>query len=222
MPIIKALIARELLNTWRNPQAILQPLLFFILTICLFPIALGADNASLSKIAPAALWIALLLAALLASEQLFYTDYQAGTLSQDIIHLEDTWLLLLAKLIAAWLRFALPLIVCLPLIILLLHIPLHALGLISALMMLGSFCLLLIGMIGAALTLSQSQSTFLVFLIVVPLYLPLLIIGVSATQDGLLGLPVSGFFALLGAFSLFSLITIVPFSLLAIKAQALP
>ncbi len=98
--MFNALILRELITAWRNPQAILQPLFFFILTICLFPITVGSDN-NLFLIAPISLWIALLFAALLASKQLFFQDYQYGILSQDVIHLSDLWLMLLAKLVAA-------------------------------------------------------------------------------------------------------------------------
>ena len=121
--MLATLIRRELHTSLRNPQTILQPLLFYTLTIILFPLASGADNDTLLRIAPAALWIALLLAALLAGEQLFAADYADGTLSQDRLHLPDLWLLLPAKLAAVWLRFTLPLLAILPLLALMLHIP---------------------------------------------------------------------------------------------------
>ncbi|MDO5091323.1 MAG: heme exporter protein CcmB [Cardiobacteriaceae bacterium] len=215
------LFTRELLVTWRNPQLIFQPLLFFILTLCLFPIGLGTDANTLANIAPAALWIALLLAALLAGEQLFAADYQDGTLSQDAIHL-PLWLLVGIKIAAAWLRFILPLLLALPLVALMLHIPLARLPITALLMATGSLALLLIAAIGAALTLTQSQATFLRYLIVIPLYLPVLIIGVTASADHFLGLPVHGHAALLAAFTLFSLIAMIPFTALAIRAQPLP
>lgn len=220
--MLNTLLQRELLNTWRNPQALLQPLLFFLLTVCLFPIASGVDNQNLQHITPPALWIALLFATLLASERFFTHDYHHGILSQDILHLSDYWLSLIAKLLAAWLGFILPLLACLPLLMILLHIPWSILGLMIALLSLGSFCLLLIAMLGAALTLSQTHNSFLKFLIVMPLFMPLLIIGVSATRDSLLGLPVYGHIALLAALTLFSCISIIPFASLAIKAQSLP
>ena len=100
--MLSLLIRRELRASLRSPHTLLQPVLFFTLTICLFPLASGADNEALARIAPAALWIALLLAALLASEQLFAEDYADGTLSQDRIHLHELWQLLAAKLAAAW------------------------------------------------------------------------------------------------------------------------
>lgn len=220
--MLTILIRRELHTSLRNPQTILQPLLFYTLTIILFPLASGADNDTLLRTAPAALWIALLLAALLAGEQLFAADYADGTLSQDRIHLPDLWLLLPAKLTAAWLRFTLPLLAMLPLLALMLHIPAANIPATAALLALGSLPLLLIGALGAVLTLTQTHGTFLRFLIVVPLYIPVLIIGVTAGHDNLLGLTIGGHYALLGAFSLFALITIIPFATLALKAQHLP
>ena len=220
--MLTILIRRELHTSLRNPQTILQPLLFYTLTIILFPLASGADNDTLLRTAPAALWIALLLAALLAGEQLFAADYADGTLSQDRLHLPDLWLLLPAKLTAAWLRFTLPLLAMLPLLALMLHIPAANIPATAALLALGSLPLLLIGALGAVLTLTQTHGTFLRFLIVVPLYIPVLIIGVTAGHDNLLGLTIGGHYALLGAFSLFALITIIPFATLALKAQHLP
>lgn len=219
--MLNLLIQRELHTAWRNPQRLLQPVLFFALTLCLFPIALGTDENTLRASAPAALWLALLLAALLAGEQLFYDDYHDGTLSQDRVHLEALWLLPLAKLIAAWLRFTLPLLLCLPLMALLLHIPIATLPALAALIAIGSVSLLLIAMLGAALTVSQTQSTFLLFLIVMPLYIPVLILGVSAANSIAAGLPFVGLFALLGAFALFAALVMIPFATLALKTQNL-
>ena len=163
-----------------------------------------------------------MLAALLASEQLFAEDYADGTLSQDCIHLAELWQLLAAKLAAAWLRFTLPLLAVLPLLALMLHIPAAKLPALAALLVLGSLPLLLIGALGAVLTLAQTHGTFLRFLIVVPLYIPILIIGVTAGHYNLLGLAIGGHYALFGVFSLFALITIIPFATLALKAQHLP
>ncbi len=220
--LLTRLVQRELRIAWRKPQAIFQPILFFSLTICLFPLAIGTDNASLQHSAPAILWIALFLSVILAADSLFAEDYHDGTLAQDRMHLDPLWLLVFAKAFSAWLRFTLPLLILLPLITLMLHIPAHNLPWIALLLTLGSFVLLMIGTIGAALTLSQLQSTFLLFLIVVPLYIPVLIIGVTATRDSLLGLSIHGPLALLGAFVLFSVITIIPFSTLALRSQPLP
>lgn len=216
------LIKRELKNTLRKPQQIIQPIIFYSLTLCLFPLALGADKNSLQTITPAALWISLLLATLLATQTLFQEDYEDGTLSQDIIHIDPLSLGIASKISIAWLRFILPLYLIMPLFCLMFHIPLQKLPVLLLLLSLGSASLFFIGAIGAAITLSESQQNFLLFLIVLPFYFPALIIGVKATQDALIGLPSSGTSALLGALMLFSLLLSLPFTALALRAQNLP
>lgn len=216
------LIYRELRTAWREPQAIFQPIIFFAITISLFPIALGADSNTLQNSAPAALWLALLLASMLAASSLFAEDFADGTLSQDVIHLSDLWLAIIAKVCAAWLTFLLPLLILLPLFCLMLHIPMTALPAVALETALGSFALLMIGTLGAVLTLNKGKSTFLQFLIVVPLYFPILILGTTATAHLLHGFSISGELALLAAFSLFALISIVPFATLALRYQPLP
>lgn len=220
--MIDLLIRRELRNTLRDPQTIFQPLLFFALTICLFPIVLGIEGDSLAKSAPAAVWIALLFACLLAAGNLFEQDYANGILTQDVLHLPDLWLLIIAKILAAWTCFVMPLLIMLPLMGALLNITPARLPGIAAQTALGSLSLLAIATLGAVLTLNRKRTVFLQFLITVPLYLPTLIIGSNATHNLLIGLPVAGEYALLGAIALFSGLSIVPFSTLALRNQALP
>lgn len=219
--MLNNIIYREILTTLRNTHILLQPLLFFILTLLLFPIALGADNNTLRQTAPAALWIALLLASLLAAGQLFQHDFDDGTLAQDCIHFQEFWLVILAKLLTIWLRFILPLLLTLPLLALMFHIPLQHLPKIALLLFCGSFTLLLLGGVGAALTLTQNHNSFLLFLITLPFYIPALIIGATATHDAVLGLSIDGQLALLTALMLFTILTALPFTTLAIKSQSL-
>lgn len=212
---------RELRAHLKNLQTTLQPILFYLLTTLLFPIALGADNQSLAKSAPAALWIPLLLSTLLAGEQLFHEDYKSGRLGQDRLHTE-LWVLVLAKVVAAWLRLVLPLLLLLPLLGVMLHIAFEKQSALAALLVISSLNLLTISALGAGLTLSQTNSTFLRYLIITPLYLPTLILGISASADTLLGLPIHGYYALLGSLTLFGLLSVLPFTQLAIKHQSLP
>ena len=215
------LIRRELRNHLRDPQRLFQPPLFFVLTICLFPIALGMDANLLLQSAPAALWVPLMLSCLLAAANLFEEDYANGMLAQDAIHLPDLWLLVLAKVLAVWLSFFLPFAILLPLTGTILGIALTRLPEIAAQTALGSFSFSMIATLGAVLTLNRRGNTFLQFLIVIPFYLPLLMIASNATRNLLIGLPVSGERALLGAFALFSALSVIPFSSLALRTQSL-
>lgn len=219
--MFSALIRRDLLTAWRRPQAIVQPIIFFLLVVILFPIGLGTDADSLRRAAPAVLWIALLLAILLASGQLFASSYDDGTLIQDRIHLTEFWLAITARLCTAWLQFILPFLIVLPLAVLMLNLPAGTLPAIALQLAIGSLSLLFIGAIGAALTLTQNHNTFLLFLIAVPFYIPALIIGATATQNAVLGLSWGANTALLAALMCFSGITALPFAAAAVKNQQL-
>lgn len=214
-------LKREQLNLWRQPQMVLQPLFLYILMLILFPLALGSDNQSLANLAPAALWLPLLFAVLLASEQLYQQDYANAVLSQDVL-LDDLWLLVLAKILMAWLRLLLPLLLLLPLFALLLHLSWAQLPHLALIMLLGSASLLPIASMGAALTLGQNQQTLLRFLIILPLNVPILIFAVVASRDALLGLNVSGHEALLAALSLFSFLCAIPFTCFGLRSHILP
>lgn len=216
------LLHRELLLTWRNLHSLLQPLLFFALTTLLYPIALGTDAESLRRSAPAALWLSLTFATLLASESLYHQDYQDGTLSQDRLSPTPLWISLSAKLLAAWLRFILPLLLILPLLALMLRLPFNNLATTGILLSLSSASLLLIASIGATLTLHPTHPIFLRYLIVLPLYIPTLIVAISAHRHSLSGLAINGYYALLSALAIFSALLAIPFSALAIKNQPLP
>lgn len=222
MNIYPTLLRRECLVCIRKPHELLQPLFFFILTTTLFPLAVGSDRNTLHHIAPAGLWISLLFACLLAMDRLFKNDLADGTLSQDVLHCPDLWALILCKISVQWLLFALPLIFITPILALILNLRPELIPALMLFLLLGSLSLFLIGSIGAALTLGQNRQTFLLILIVLPLFIPVLIIGVEGSRSLLNGLSWHGHIMLLAAFLLFALLISPFFCSLAVKSQHLP
>lgn len=219
---MKIIFYRELLTSWRNLQNAIQPLIFFMFTLMLFPISIGSDADSLNTIAPAAIYLSLIFAILLASEQLYHNDYNDGTLSQDCLSKIDLHLIILIKIIAVWLRFILPLILISPILLIMLNISLNNLIASIALLLLSSLSLLFLASIGASLTLIQNNNAFLRFLITLPFYIPILIIAITAQKNQLNQLDISGYYALLTALLLFSGLISLTFTVLAIKNQPLP
>jgi heme exporter protein B len=115
-------------------------------------------------------------------------------------------LTLIAKVLAHWLTTGLPLIAAAPLIAILFNMPSEALPTLIAAMLLGTPTLSLIGSIGAALTLGARRGGILIPLLVLPLYIPTLIFGVSAVDAALGGFPVRPHLMMLGAILLISLV----------------
>ncbi len=201
-----SIIARDLKLALRQRSDAVMIVLFFLLTAALFPFGVGPEANQLAAIAPGVIWVTALLAVLLSLERLFLADYEDGSLELMALSPVPLEMTVLAKVFAHWLTTGLPLIAAAPLIAILFNMPLDALPILALAMLLGTPTLSLIGAIGAALTLGARRGGVLVPLLVLPLYIPTLIFGVSAVDAVLLGFPVRQHLLLLAGILLISLV----------------
>jgi heme exporter protein B len=198
MNALLAVLRRDLQLVWRAPGDSLNVVLFFVLTVILFPLGIGPETETLSRIAVGVIWVTALLACLLSLDRLFRDDAEDGSL--DLLALSPVALefLVLSKTLAHWLVSAVPLIVIAPLLALMLHMPADAFPALIGSLLLGTPILSLIGAIGAALTLGARRAGVLIGLLVLPLYIPVLIFGVAAVDAAAQGLPAQPHLLLLG------------------------
>ncbi|HYL01800.1 MAG TPA: heme exporter protein CcmB [Steroidobacteraceae bacterium] len=175
-------LLRDLTLAFRKRGQLIQPLAFFAMVTMLFPLAISPELARLRALAPGVLWVAALLASLLALEFLFRDDAYDGTLEQYALSGQSLTWLMFAKTAAHWLLTGLPLALMAPLAALSLGVSVSALPGIVASVTVGSVTLSLIGSIGAALTLGIKRSGALLSLLTLPLSLPVLIFGARATE----------------------------------------
>ena len=201
------LLKRDLRLALREGGAVGTALGFFLVVVALIPLGLGPDLKLLSRIAPGVLWIALLLSALLSLGRLFETDYEDGSLEVMATGPMPLELVAGAKSIAHWISTALPLTLIAPLLGLLLNLELAAYPLLLLTMVVGTPAISFLGAVGAALTLGARRGGLLIALLVLPLYVPTLIFGISAINAALLG--PSGFEASLLVLAAISLFTVV-------------
>ncbi len=187
IPFLRASLRRQLLLAFRRPVDTVNPLLFFLLVVALFPLGIGPDPAQLQKFAPGILWIVALLATLMAAEGMFRVDYEDGSLEQLLLAPQPLFLSSLTYVFAHWLITGLPLTVLSPLFAMMLQLPTEALPVLLASMALGTAVLSLIGSIGAALTVSLKRGGMLISLLVIPFYVPVLILGSAAVRFSVLG-----------------------------------
>lgn len=206
---IAAVARRDLLLAFRRPGEWLQPLAFFLIVTLLFPLALDPDPARLRTLAPAALWVALLLASMLALDFLYREDARDGTLEQFVLSGQPLAALLLAKTAVHWLLTGLPLAIAAPLAAVALGAPAVSIPMTLATLLLGSASLSLIGAIGAGLTLGTRRSGALLSMLVLPLAIPTLIFGAHATQLAIRGESVAAPLYLLAAIAVLGL-TLAP------------
>ena len=192
-------LRRDVRLAARRPAQLVQPLVFFAVVTLLFPLGYTPELGKLRAIAPGVLWVAALLASMLALEALFREDAADGTLEQFVISGQPLVALLAAKTLAHWLLTGLPLSLMAPLLGVALGVPLMAMpGILSALV-LGSLTLSLLGAVGAGLTLGVRRGGVLLSLLTLPLSVPVLVFGARATELAIAGESLSGPLYLLAA-----------------------
>jgi len=211
MTPLTALLVRDMRIAVRVGGGALIGVLFFVVVVTLTPFAVGPDLALLKRIGPAILWLAALLASLLALDRLFASDHEDGSLDLILTGRAPLELVIAAKGLAHWLSTAVPLIVAAPLIGLLLDIePPAQAGLVLTLLV-GTPALTFIGAVGAAIAVTLRRGGLLLAVIVLPLTVPVLIFGVAAANVAAGPVPFGTPFTVLCALTLASLV-IGPFA----------
>lgn len=215
-----ALVRRDLLLAFRRRSEMLQPLIFLLVVVSLFPLGVGPSPQLLASIAPGVIWIAALLATVLSLETLFRSDFEDGTLEQFAISGHPITAIAFAKILVHWLVAGLPIVLFSPLLALWMNLPPEGLGILIVTLLLGTPVLSLIGSIGGALTVSLKRGGQLLSLLVFPLYVPLLIIATNAVSAAVAGLPYNGQLGLMAA-GLIAALTLAPFATAAALRLAL-
>jgi heme exporter protein B len=178
----RCVLSRDLLLALRRRSDVATALLFFVIVASLFPLGIGAEPNLLREIAPGVIWVAALLSSLLSLRRLFESDHADGTLEQMLLGAAPLGVIVLAKTAAHWLASGLPLVAIAPLIALQYDLPAVLYPVLALSLALGTPVLSLIGAIGAALTLGLRGGGVLLALLVLPLYVPVLIIGAGAVE----------------------------------------
>jgi heme exporter protein B len=212
--LVGLVIGRDLRLAVRHWDQVLQPLIFFVIVTTLFPLAISPALDELRRIAPGVLWVAAMLASLLALESLFRPDVEDGTMEQWVLSGQPLSLLLLAKMLTHWLLTGLPLVLMAPIVGTALGMPGSIWPVLAATLALGTGALSVLGAIGAALTVSVRRGNVLLALLVLPLEMPVLIFGARAVDLAMQGESVVGPLNLLAAMLLFFL-SLGPFAMAA-------
>lgn len=180
-------LRRDLRLAVRRPAQLIQPLVFFAVVTLLFPLGYTPELGKLRAIAPGVLWVAALLASMLALDSLFREDALDGTLEQFVVSGQPLVALLAAKTLAHWLLTGLPLTLMAPVLGIALGVPIAAMPGILCSLGLGSITLSLIGAMGAGLTLGVRRGGVLLSLLTLPLAVPVLVFGARATELAIAG-----------------------------------
>lgn len=209
-----ATLQRELLLAVSSPGKMVNPLMFFVIAVSLFPLSGRLEIDMLGTIAPGVIWVTALLAVMLSMESLFRSDYDDGSLEQLLLSPQPLYFQLLIKVLGHWLVTGLPLVIVAPLLAFMLNMPEQGYGALILGLLLGTPTLSTIAAIGTALTVGLARSGLLLAVLVLPLSIPVLVFGAGLVDTALNGLPLGGLVAVLGAL----LVLALSFAPLAIGA----
>ena len=202
---LRGVIRRDLLLAMRHRSDVAMSVFFVVIVASLFPLGVGPEPAVLRMSASGVLWVTALLACLLSLGRLFTADYLDGVLEQTLLIPQPLAVLVVGKVFAHWVISGLPVVLLSPLLGLQFGLGGDTLGVLTLSLLLGTPTLSMIGAIGAALTLGLRGSGFLVALLVLPLFVPVLIFGAGAVTSSLAGIGSEANLSLLGACFLLSL-----------------
>nr|WP_210348853.1 heme exporter protein CcmB [Aurantimonas marina] len=179
--VVIALFRRDLALAFSGGGGAMTGVIFFLAVVATIPFGIGPDLNLLSRIGPAILWIGALLSALLTLDRLFQADREDGTLDLLIAGPTPMPLVVLAKCLALWVASSLPLVLAAPVLGLFLALDPVAIGAVMATLLAGTPAITFIGAVGAAVAVALPRGGLLVSVLVLPLAIPVLIFGVSAT-----------------------------------------
>ena len=191
------ILKRDLLIAFRKSSTYITPLVFFLIVVTFFPLALGPQESLLSSLAPGVIWVAALLASLLAVETIFSDDFRDGTLDEFFISLEPSFILVFAKVLIHWLITGLPILFASLIAAIVLYLPFESFIPMLLSLILGTSFMSLLGALGAALSLGRSA--ILSAIIVLPFSIPTLLMGTSVISSSLTNQDFSSFLMIMGA-----------------------
>jgi heme exporter protein B len=196
---------RDVRVAFRRWSELAYPLIFFVIVVTLFPLALSPTAAELRDLGTGILWVAALLSSLLALDGLFRGDADDGSLEQLLLSPVPITLTVLAKVAAHALVTLLPLLCLVPLLALSFDIPSRALPTLALALLFAAPTLSVLVALGAALTVSLRRGGSIVGLLVLPMTGPLLIFGTRATDLSVNGEPAAAQLLLLAALAVLAL-----------------
>lgn len=198
-------IRREWIIQMRQKKSWLNSLLFFVMILLFFPMTLPADPQLDRIIVPGLVWITLLLANLLAAERLFQIEHDEGILEVWLASGQPLTLFVSAKIFVHWALTLLPILLLIPIVAMLFHIAINVAIIMGTSLICGTLPIILLSALAAAYGTVLPQKGILMGLVILPLIVPILILGAATTTAASAGLPVSGYLAYLAALSCLSL-----------------
>lgn len=180
------LFHKEFLVYSRKSSSFISPVVFFLISISLYPIGISNDPEILKTLAPGLIWITVLLSTLISFQNIFSEDYEDGSIELLLASGQNLSLIVLVKILVNWVFSCLPIIVLSILSIFLLYFPLEGIKPLIISLLIGTPTICLFGALAGALSLGKNSITGPALML--PLSLPILILGTQAINYSLNGI----------------------------------
>ncbi len=203
--LYQGVFKRDLALAFRQKAELVQPLMFLLMVVTLFPLGIGPGPETLQRIGPGVIWIAAILSSLLGMERLFRDDFADGSLEQLQLSGQPYYAVAALKVFCHWLVTFIPLLLLSPLLALFLNLTVDMYIALVLTLMLGTPLLSLVGAIGTGLTVGLQRGGVLLALLLIPVFIPLLIFATSAVDAAALQLPYRAQIAIIGAMLLLAM-----------------
>ena len=204
------LVGKEIKTTISGGSEALAAIFFYLLAILIFPLGFGTDSLLLGKIAAGAIWMAALFSSMLYLDNIFRSDFENGTLEQLVLSGISLELIVIAKCFSHWLTNGLPIVLLSPVLSIIIGLDWQYNWILILTLLIGTPSLTLIGAVPAALSCTIRKGGVVISLAILPLVLPILILGSGAITAEINGDGGISYLYLLGAILPISII-IVPF-----------
>lgn len=213
--LIKRQIQREYLVYMRQKKSWLNALIFFILILIFFPLTMPSDARLLHLIGPGVIWIAVLLSGLLSAERLFQSDYDDGVIEIWLASGYPISALVLAKIVMHWMVSIIPILILSPILSMLFGFGRHDTVVLLLSLLFGTPAIVMLCSFAAAFSTSLQQKGLLMGLILLPLTIPVMILGSITMTTSMNSMPANGYLAYLLALSCLT-ITMLPFAIASV------
>ena len=215
MIYLKKILKKEFLIYSRKSSSFIGPVVFFLISISLYPIGISNDPGILKNLAPGLIWITVLLSTLISFQNIFSEDYEDGSIELLLASGQNLSLIVLIKIFVNWIFSCLPIIILSVLSVFLLYFPQEGLKPLIISLLIGTPTICLFGALAGALSLGKNSITGPALML--PLSLPVLILGTQAINYSLNGINFSSNILLLTAILVFLLPIILFASVGALK-----
>ncbi len=200
------LVLRDFKLVIKGSNETLAAIMFYVLAIIMFPLSSGTETDLLSKIAGGAIWMAALFSSLLSLDRMLRSDFEDGSLELMVLSKMSLESIIMAKCLSHWLTNGLPLVVLSPILCIIIGLDFSYWWILLLTLLIGTPSLTLIGATPAALSCVIGKGGVITAMVMLPLMLPILILGAGAIEAEISGLG--------GIGHLYALSAILPISLL--------